>query len=76
MTEGKDGREESLVADGADGYEYDEGENNLDSDEFLTAFKIPFDKALEMCNNGEIIDSKTIIGINLYNNLVRKNKRG
>ena len=56
--------------------EYDEGENNLDSDEFLTAFKIPFDKALEMCNNGEIIDSKTIIGINLYNNLVRKNKRG
>lgn len=53
----------------------EQGETEFDSDEFLSSFKIPFDKALEMCNNGEIIDSKTIIGINLYNNLIRnKNK--
>lgn len=52
--------------------DFESGENSLDSDEFLQVFKIPFDKALEMCNNGEIIDSKTIIGINLYNNIIRK----
>ena len=34
-------------------------------DEIQNLFKVPFDKALEMCNNGEIIDSKTIIGITL-----------
>ena len=56
--------------------DFTEGNTNLDDDEILTSFKIPFDKALEMCNNGEIIDSKTIIGINLYNNLIRnKNKK-
>ncbi len=52
--------------------DFTEGKTNFDEDEILTSFKIPFEKALEMCNNGEIIDSKTIIGINLYNNLVRK----
>lgn len=52
----------------------EQGETNFDDNEILTTFKIPFDKALEMCNNGEIIDSKTIIGINLYNNNIRKNK--
>ena len=50
----------------------EEGNTEFDSDEFLSSFKVPFEKALEMCNNGEIIDSKTIIGINLYNNLIRK----
>ena len=54
---------------------FEQGKTNYDEDEILTTFKIPFDKALEMCNNGEIIDSKTIIGINLYNNLIRKNKK-
>ncbi len=54
--------------------DFSEGNLNLDDDEILTTFKIPFDKALEMCNNGEIIDSKTIIGINLYNNLIRNKK--
>ena len=52
----------------------EQGETNFDDNEILTTFKVPFDKALEMCNNGEIIDSKTIIGINLYNNNIRKNK--
>ena len=52
--------------------EFTQGKTNFDNDEFLTSFFVPFDKALEMCNNGEIIDSKTIIGLNLYNNLIRK----
>jgi len=50
----------------------EQGETEFDNDEFLSSFKMPFEKALEMCNNGEIIDSKTIIGINLYNNLIYK----
>lgn len=54
--------------------EFETGQNNFDDDELLTVFKIPFDKALEMCNSGEIFDSKTIIGINLYNNLIRNKK--
>ena len=45
---------------------FSEGKTNPDEDEILTTFKVPFTRALEMCNNGEIIDSKTIIGINLY----------
>lgn len=53
----------------------EKGETEFDNDEFLTSFKVPFEKALEMCNNGEIIDSKTIIGINLYNNLIYKNNK-
>ena len=57
--------------------EFEQGNTNFDEDEILSTFKVPFDKALEMCNNGEIIDSKTIIGINLYNNIIRnKNKKG
>ncbi len=51
-----------------------QGETNFDDDEMLNTFKVPFEKALEMCNNGEIIDSKTIIAINLYNNLIRNKK--
>jgi len=57
--------------------DFEQGNTNFDEDEILTTFKIPFDKALEMCNNGEIIDSKTIIGINLYNNIIKnKNRKG
>lgn len=51
-----------------------QGKQNFDDDELLTTFKVPFDRALEMCNDGEIIDSKTVIAINLYNNLIRNNK--
>ena len=51
------------------------GKVHFDEDEFLSTFFLSFDEALEMCNDGRIIDSKTIIAINLYNNLVRKNER-
>lgn len=36
---------------------------NLDKDEFLEVDAIPFEKAVEMVNNGEIIDGKTQLAI-------------
>ena len=39
------------------------GEQSLDEDEFLDVFKVPFEKAVEMVQNGEILDSKTQIAI-------------
>ena len=35
----------------------------LDEDEFLEAFTVPFDKALEMVMNGEIEDAKTQLAL-------------
>lgn len=39
----------------------------LDSDEFLTLLKLPYQQALEMCLNGGIKDAKTMIAILMYN---------
>ena len=39
------------------------GERNLDDDEFLDVFKVPFEKAVEMVMSGEILDSKTQLAI-------------
>ena len=39
------------------------GEQKLDEDEFLDVFKVPFEKAVEMVMNGEILDSKTQLAI-------------
>lgn len=39
---------------------------SLDEDEFLTVLKIPYEKAVEMCLNGEITDAKTLIAILMY----------
>lgn len=50
------------------------GSISFDEDELLKTFKVPFEEALQMCNDGRIIDSKTIIAINLYNNLIRNKK--
>ena len=41
----------------------DQGELDLDEDEFLATERIPLDKALEMVCNNEIPDAKTQIGI-------------
>ena len=35
----------------------------LDEDEFLEAFTVPFDKAVEMVMNGEIEDAKTQLAL-------------
>ena len=39
------------------------GQTNFDSDEFISLVKIPFDKAYEMCMNGEIPDGKSQLAI-------------
>ena len=39
------------------------GKRNLDDDEFLDVFKVPFEKAVEMVMSGEILDSKTQLAI-------------
>lgn len=40
---------------------------DLDPDEFLEVLKIPYNKALEMVKNGEIVDGKTVAAILMYN---------
>ncbi len=44
------------------------GKQNLDENEFLEVLEIPFEEAYEKVMNGEILDAKTIIGINLLKN--------
>lgn len=39
------------------------GSTNFDEDEFISLVKIPFDKAYEMCMNGEICDGKSQLAI-------------
>jgi ADP-ribose pyrophosphatase len=45
---------------------------NLDEDEFLVVDAIPFEKAVEMVNNGEIIDGKTQLAILKVKELLNK----
>ncbi len=45
---------------------------HLDEDEFLEVDAIPFEKALEMVNNGEIIDGKTQLAILKLNALINQ----
>ena len=42
------------------------GKQKLDDDEFLNVERVPFTKVLEMCENGEITDAKTLIGVLKY----------
>jgi len=39
------------------------GNTNFDEDEFISLVKMPFEKAYEMCMNGEICDGKTQLAI-------------
>lgn len=45
-----------------------QGEFNFDEDEFIEIYKFKPEKALEMIENGEIYDGKTILGIMAYLN--------
>lgn len=48
------------------------GQMNTDSDEFLEIVKIPLEKAYDMIFQGQIVDGKSIIGIQYaFNRLVR-----
>lgn len=50
-----------------------EGATNLDVDEFVETIRIPLIEAYNMIATGEIVDGKSIIGIQyLYNQLVKK----
>ncbi|MBK97601.1 MAG: NUDIX domain-containing protein [Balneola sp.] len=40
-----------------------QGEQNMDQDEFLRMYRVPFDEAISMIHNGEINDAKTIASI-------------
>lgn len=45
----------------------EEGEQNLDDGEYVEIEKMPIEKAIKMVQVGEIMDSKSIIGILMYN---------
>ena len=47
------------------------GETDPDEDEFLNLVKIPLSKAIDMCADGEICDSKTISGLMLAERIIR-----
>ena len=42
---------------------WDQKEQNMDQDEFLRMYRVPFDEAISMIHNGEINDAKTIASI-------------
>lgn len=48
------------------------GEQNFDEFESIEVLKVKFEEALKMIELGEIIDSKSITGILLYNQMRRK----
>ena len=50
------------------------GDQKLDVDEFLECVRIPFDKMLQMIDNGEIPDAKTQIAALRVKNLLDKEK--
>lgn len=39
---------------------------NLDENEFLTVIRVPYKQAIEMCQNGEIKDAKTICALMMH----------
>lgn len=47
-----------------------EGESQPENDEYIVVEKIKLDKLIEMINNGELSDSKTIVGILTLNNIL------
>lgn len=44
-------------------WELDESNKNVDDDEFVINYRVPFSEALELIANGEITDAKTICSI-------------
>ncbi len=51
-----------------------EGKQNLDEDEFVAIEKYSLDESVEMIFNGKIKDSKTMVAILAYKELLSKNK--
>lgn len=51
--------------------ELTEGNSNADEDEFISSVKIPIEKTIKMILDGEITDSKTIVGILLADKIIK-----
>lgn len=49
-----------------------EGEQELDVGEYIDVEKYSVDELMKMIKLGEIVDSKTIVGINYYYNMINK----
>jgi ADP-ribose pyrophosphatase len=49
-----------------------EGEQELDVGEYIDVEKYSVDELMKMIKFGEIVDSKTIVGINYYYNMINK----
>ena len=50
-----------------------QGSFNLDEDEFIEVEKYSLEDAVAMIFNGKIVDSKTMVGILAYKDLIGKN---
>ena len=48
------------------------GDKDPDEDEFLSTVKIPFDQAVEMCMDGQIVDGKTLVGLLKAKEILKK----
>lgn len=54
--------------------ELEQGKFNFDDDEFIAIEKYPLEKVIEMIHKGEILDSKTIVAVFAYNEMLSKKK--
>ncbi len=50
----------------------EQGEFNLDEDEFIEVEKYSLDEAVQMIFDGRIVDSKTMVAVLAYNSLIKK----
>ncbi|MTI48177.1 NUDIX hydrolase [Sporosalibacterium faouarense] len=49
-----------------------EGEAEPENDEYIEVCKIKLESLVEMINNGELLDSKTVVGVLTLNNILNK----
>ena len=52
-----------------------QGEQNMDKDEFLSVYRVPFEEALSMIDSGEINDAKTISSIIRVQGFLKQQKK-
>ena len=50
----------------------EEGAANTDADEFLSVIRVPLSKALQMIDDGEITDAKSICGLTMAERRIRR----
>lgn len=52
-----------------------QGEQNMDQDEFLSVYRVPFDEVISMIHSGEINDAKTIASIIRVDGFLNRKKK-